>query len=223
MRTRPAELRARMPPAPLGAERVAHELQLATMLLGGQPGAAAALWDHFGPLVRGLLVRAFGPQQDVEDAMQEIFLRLFTKGRSLRDAGSLRAFVVSVTVRFIRSEFRRRRVRRLLRLELDDPNSDGAAIGPQGVVNPAAGLALAALYRALGRLPTDERLAFTLRYFEGAEIAQAAALAGVSPATFKRRLAAAKKRLWAMTGEDPLLAPYLASGELASVARSGSP
>ena len=222
MRTRPAELPARVPAPPQGAERAAHELQLAAMLQGGHPGAAAALWDHFAPLVRGLLVRALGPHQDVEDAMQEIFLRLFTKGRTLRDPASLRAFVVSVTVRFIRSEFRRRRVRRLLRLRLDDPHPEGTAIGPQGVVNPAAGLALAALYRALGRLPADERLAFTLRYFEGAEIAEGAALAGISPATFKRRLAAAKQRLWAMTGEDPVLAPYLTSGEIATVARSGS-
>ena len=222
MRTRPAELPARLPSAPQGAERAAHELGLAVLLQSGAPGAAAALWDHFAPLVRGLLVRALGPHADVEDAMQEIFLRLFTKGRSLRDPTSLRAFVVSVTVRFIRSEFRRRRVRRLLRLQLDDPDADVAAIGPQGVVNPAAGLALASLYRALGRLPADERLAFTLRFFEGAEIAQAAALAGVSPATFKRRLASAKKRLWAMTGEDPFLAPYLTSGEITAVARRGS-
>jgi RNA polymerase sigma-70 factor (ECF subfamily) len=72
-------------------------------------------------------------------------------------------------------------------------------------------LALRALYRALDALPTDERLAFTLRFFENVELPEGARLAGTSLATFKRRIAAAKLRLWSLTGEDPILAPYLAA------------
>jgi RNA polymerase sigma-70 factor (ECF subfamily) len=221
MRSRQAELPTRIRAAPRDAERDAYEQLLAGRIQSGQSGAAAALWDHFSPLVRGLLVRALGPHHDVEDAMQEIFLRLFQKARALRDASSLRSYVVAVTVHFIRSEFRRRRVRRLLRLTGRD--GDVGEVSADAAVNPAARLALRALYRALDRLPADERLAFTLRFFEGAEIAPAAALARVSAATFKRRLAAAKRRLWAMTGEDPFLAPYLATAELTSVKPGGHP
>jgi RNA polymerase sigma-70 factor (ECF subfamily) len=109
----------------------------------------------------------------------------------------------------VRSQFRRRRVRRAFaqlmgRSPVEGPGAEA--------VDPAPGLALRALYRALEQLPTEERLAFSLRFFEGAEIHEAAALLGTSPATFKRRLLAAKQRLWALTGQDAVLAPYLRGG-----------
>ena len=54
-----------------------------------------------------------------------------------------------------------------------------------------------------------DRLAFTLRYIEGLELTEAATLTNASLATFKRRLHSARQRLWILTGQDPLLAPYL--------------
>jgi RNA polymerase sigma-70 factor, ECF subfamily len=187
-------------------EQGARELRLAHTLLRGEREAAGELWDHFSPLVRALLIRSVGPVSEVEDAMQEIFLRVFHKGRSLRDPALLRSYVVAVTVHYIRSEFRKR-ARRTSRM------ARGERPGPSPVGNPAAPLAVRALYRALERLPTDERLAFVLRFFEAADIVEGASLANVSVATFKRRLLAAKKRLWTLTGEDPVLAPYLAAGD----------
>jgi RNA polymerase sigma-70 factor (ECF subfamily) len=183
----------------------ARELRLAHTLLRGEREAAGELWDHFSPLVRALLVRAVGTEPDIEDAMQEIFLRVFHKGRSLRDPALLRSYVVAVTVHYIRSEFRKR-ARRTLRLQRGNRPA-------QGMPTNSAPLAVRALYRALERLPAEERLAFVLRFFEAADIVEGAALAHVSVATFKRRLLAAKKRLWALTGEDPVLAPYLAAGD----------
>jgi RNA polymerase sigma-70 factor (ECF subfamily) len=185
----------------------ARELRLAHTLLRGEREAAGELWDHFSPLVRALLIRAVGPEPDIEDAMQEIFLRVFHKGKSLRDPALLRSYVVAVTVHYIRSEFRKR-ARHSQQLQRGQRASTGGAVG-----NPAAPLAIRALYRALERLPAEERLAFVLRFFEAADIVEGAALARVSVATFKRRLLAAKKRLWTLTGEDPVLAPYLSSGD----------
>jgi RNA polymerase sigma-70 factor (ECF subfamily) len=190
----------------------ARELRLAHTLLRGEKEAAGELWDHFAPLVRGLLIRAVGPEPDIEDAMQEIFMRVFHKGGSLRDPTLLRSYVVAVTVHYIRSEFRKR-ARRSIRLQSRVRASAGAAI-----TYASAPLAVRALYRALERLPAEERLAFVLRFFEAADIVEGAALAHVSVATFKRRLLAAKKRLWRLTGEDPVLAPYLAAGDADGVA-----
>jgi RNA polymerase sigma-70 factor, ECF subfamily len=191
-------------PTPGREDQGARELRLAHTLLRGEREAAGELWDHFSPLVRALLVRAVGAEPDIEDAMQEIFLRVFHKGRSLRDPALLRSYVVAVTVHYIRSEFRKR-ARRTLRMQKGGRQPNG--------VNPGAPLAVRALYRALERLPAEERLAFVLRFFEAADIVEGAALAHVSVATFKRRLLAAKKRLWALTGEDPVLAPYLTAGD----------
>jgi RNA polymerase sigma-70 factor (ECF subfamily) len=204
--TKPFEVQPRLRPAPGSLEQGAREREIGRGLQRGDAAAASALWDHFAPLVRGLLVRAFGPDQEVEDGMQEVFLRVFHKGKHLRAPELLRSYVVAVTIHLIRSQFRRRRVRRafselLLRSQQQAPSA---------VSDPGPVLAVRALYRALERLPSDERLAFSLRFFEGTEIYEAAALVGTSPATYKRRLARAKERLWALTGQDPVLAPYLA-------------
>ncbi|HEY0714332.1 MAG TPA: sigma-70 family RNA polymerase sigma factor [Polyangia bacterium] len=194
-------------------ERRALELRLAHALINGDGSAAGVLWDHFSPLVRGLIVRALGPGEDVQDALQDVFMRVFEKGRSLRDPNMLRSYVVAVTVHYVRSQFRYRRVRRLFR----DQNQKMAEDSGWASESPAERLALRALYRALDRLPASERLAFTLRFFEGMEIAEAAVMADLSVATFKRRLVAAKARLWQLTGEDPFLAPYLSPNTLQAV------
>ncbi len=185
--------------------RPEHELRLARALLRGERAAGAALWDHFSPLVRGLLGRAFGPEEGTEDALQEVFLRVFHKGKTLRDPACLRSFVVAVTVHFIRSELRKRRLRRAIMRPL------GRRSAPIETTAPVAGprLAVAALYRALDDLPVDERIAFTLRFFEGASLEDAAVLSGMSLATFKRRLAAAKHTLWARALADPWLSAYV--------------
>jgi RNA polymerase sigma-70 factor (ECF subfamily) len=206
----------RLRPAAPDEAQEGRELELARAMLREDPGAPAALWDHFAPLVRGLLARALGPHEEVEDAMQEVFMRVFHKGRALRVPALLRSYVVSVTLHHVRSQFRRRRVRRLFRAEARAE----ALAGEAGVVHPARQLAVSALYRALDRLPANERLAFTLRYIEGVEIAEGAAMTETSMATFKRRLAAAKDRLWRLTGEDAFLAPYLTTVDFRSVGDS---
>jgi RNA polymerase sigma-70 factor (ECF subfamily) len=202
----PLSRKVALRPAPGADEQEAREREIGVALQRGEGHAAAALWDHFAPLVRGLLARALGPDEEVEDAMQEVFLRVFHRGRRLRDPALLRSYVVAITVHLIRSQFRRRRVRRAFAQLM----RSGHAPAVVATVDPAPGLALRALYRALEQLPSSERLAFSLRFFEGAEINEAAALLSTSPATFKRRLAAAKQRLWQLTGQDAVLAPYLA-------------
>jgi RNA polymerase sigma factor (sigma-70 family) len=187
-------------------ERLAHEVALAQALLRGDRAAGAALWDHFAPLVRGLLARALGPDEGVEDALQEIFLRVFHKSKTLRDPSRLRSFVVAVSVHFIRSELRKRRLRRAIMLPLGRNTAPAAETSTAAVAAPR--LALAALYRALDELTVGERLAFTLRFFEGARLEEGAALSGMSLATFKRRLVAAKRALWERARTDPWLSSY---------------
>jgi RNA polymerase sigma factor (sigma-70 family) len=187
-------------------ERLAREVALAQALLRGDREAGTALWDHFAPLVRGLLARALGPDEGLEDALQEIFLRVFHKSKTLRDESRLRSFVVAVSVHYIRSELRKRRLRRAIMLPLGRQTTPAFDTGTAAVAAPR--LALAALYRALDELTVDERLAFTLRFFEGTRLEEGAALSGMSLATFKRRLGAAKLALWERARTDPWLSSY---------------
>src|SRR2546421_162005 len=107
-----------VPPVEARCDEVRDE-DLVRDCLRHQAGAQAALWDRYYPTVRRLVSRASGPEREVDDAIQETFIRLYRKLPGLRDPSALRAFVISITVRVIKSEQRGRWIRRWLGLSTD--------------------------------------------------------------------------------------------------------
>ena len=72
--------------------------------------------------------------------------------------------------------------------------------------------ALRETYKTLDTLPANERIAFVLRFIDGMTLPEAAAAAGVSLATLKRRLSRAEKKFLARARERPLLEQWLQEG-----------
>lgn len=182
---------------------------LARAAAAGDPEAAGVMFDRYSRLVRGLLRRSLG-QNDVDDHVQEVFLRLFAELERLRDPAALRSFLIGIAIRVAGSELRRRRVRRWLSLA---PSGDP----PELAVPPldaSAREALQRLYAILDRQDPDSRLLFTMRYVERLELAELAAAFDVSLATLKRRLARVSDRVFAGVRRDELLLPYLKAGPL---------
>ena len=70
-------------------------------------------------------------------------------------------------------------------------------------VDPEARVLLAQVYALLQTLPTDERIAWTLRYVERHRLESVAELAGCSLATAKRRIARAQAFL-----EEHFVSPF---------------
>jgi RNA polymerase sigma-70 factor, ECF subfamily len=167
--------------------------------------ASAAIWERFAPMVQRILYRGVGPGHDVDDLVQEAFLRLFRKLPSLRDPAALKSFVVAVTTRVLQTELRTRWLKRWLGL-----SDDGLV--PESAV-PGADLdareALSRFYRLLDGLSAKQRAAFTLRYIEGLELTEVAAGVGVSLATIKRWLPRVSKKVYRQAERDPLLKAYL--------------
>ena len=60
-------------------------------------------------------------------------------------------------------------------------------------------------YALLDLLPADQRIAFTLRFFEGMELTEIAGACGVSLATVKRKLARAEHRFLLLASKQPAL------------------
>ena len=170
-----------------------------------ESGAAGRMWDRYASLVRRILRRMLGPV-DVEDAVQDAFLRLFRDLASLRDPCALRSFLIGITLHVAKSELRRRRARRWLLL------SDGDVAGP---AEPATDewheprAAVLRLYRMLERISDERRTVFVLRFVEGLELAELSAVLDCSLATTKRRVADVARRVCLLAAADPLLAPYL--------------
>jgi RNA polymerase sigma-70 factor, ECF subfamily len=179
---------------------------LARLVAAQDPRAAAALWDRYATLVRGILRRTLGPSADVEDLVQDAFIGLFRTLPGLRDPEALRSFVVGTALRVARTELRRRRVRRWLALTPTGMLPDRAQ---PGASDPEARRAVKRLYQVLDKVDDRGRMAFVLRHLEGYELTEVAEALGCSLATTKRLLSKAQERVNAMVRRDPLLAPYV--------------
>ncbi len=179
---------------------------LVAAVRASEPGAAGRMWDRYASLVRGILRRILGPV-DVEDAVQDAFLRFFRDVGSLRDPTALRSFLIGITLHVAKSELRRRRARRWLLLSDDGVVAEPEALAADGWHEPRA--AVVRLYEILDRLSDTLRTAFVLRYVEGLELAELSAVLHCSLATTKRRVADAARRVCVLATSDPLLAPYL--------------
>ena len=183
------------------------DAELVAAVVGRAPGAATRLCDRYAPLVRRILRRVMGPGVEVEDALQDAFLRLFRDLDTLRDPAALRSFLIGISLHVAKSELRRRRARRWLLLSDDGlvPESESAA----ETQDPEARAAMERLYKVLDRVGHERRVVFVLRYVEALELAELSAVLGCSLATTKRRVAEAARRVCQLAASDPLLAPYL--------------
>lgn len=182
---------------PLAATDATMDLELVEALRRKEPTAAAALWDRFSLQVRRVIRRSVGAD-DVEDLVQEVFLRLFNRLHTLREPAALTGFVLRVTTSVVISELRRKKVRRFLRLtregELPEPATPAH--------DEDAREALRHLYRVLDGCGHEERMVFVLTEVEGMELAEVAAALNVSVATVKRRLSKLRARLLKAAGGD---------------------
>jgi len=187
------------------------DASLARVLIEGDPRASRLAWQRFAPMVHGMLKRAFGPEHDVDDLVQDVFLTLFKRVHTLREPQAIRAFVISITAHSIQYELRRRTALRWLRLG-DLPDAPAAASDLD------AREAVARLYRILDRQGTQDRTVFCLRYLEGLELVDVSQALGVSLATTKRRAARAWRRVVASASRDDALVAYVGNLEPREIA-----
>ena len=170
------------------------------------PAGAARLFDRYYPYVRRILSRVLGPDPEVADVVQEVFLAAINSIDRLRDPEALKTWIGQIAVNRARKRLRQRMRHRLFDLfPSDEPPS---RIDPQ-VADPEVDEAVRATYRVLDALPTEDRLVFALRFIDGCEIAEIAALYDSSVSTIKRRVARAASRFAMRARREPSLEEYL--------------
>jgi RNA polymerase sigma-70 factor (ECF subfamily) len=177
---------------------------LAIAACAGDPRAPSIISKRYAARVRSKLHHWIG-SQDIDDHVQDVFLRFFEQLPRMRDPNALRGFLVGITLRIACTELRRRR-RSRMRLtptgELPEPRTSCDDRGP----------AREALWRfesILQRLAPSSRRVFVLRYIEKLELTQVAEEMHISVATAKRHLARAAATVSAMAKREPALAEYL--------------
>ena len=186
----------------------ASDADVARGLAAGEAWAIAAAWHRFAPMVLLTAERSLGSRAEAEDVVQDVFYRVFRKANTLRDPDRLRSFIYSFTVRVLKSELRRRRVRGWFPFLAAEP--------PVDMLSPASDFEsrdlLTKLHALLDRLTPRDRLVFVLRRMESMTVEEIASTMDISLSTVKRSMAHASSRLSRWVEADPGLAG-LARGE----------
>lgn len=141
--------------------------------------------------VAGLAGRILGRNDEVPDAVQDVFLIAHRRLRGVRDPQAVRAWLGRITVREASRRVRWRRLRSFVMsvaavdVDLVADDGQGAAVRPL----------VALLYATLDRLPVQARAAWVLRHLLDEPLDSVAELCGCSLATAKRRIAIAETLL----------------------------
>lgn len=178
---------------------------LVAALIQGSERAANEIWFRHAPAVRRTLARALGPDQEIEDLLQDVFMGLVKSASKLEDANNLRAYLVSIAFRTAAMEIRRRKVRRWVMLTSSGEVPEAPALQRE----PDEARAIKALYKILDTLSARDRLVFIARYVEGMQIDETAVSLKLSKATVWRTGKSTLETVLAKAQKDPALAAYV--------------
>jgi len=155
-----------------------------------------------------LAKRTLGSQSEAEDIGQVVFYRVFRKAKCLQEPDSLRSFVYAITIRALKSELHRKKLRSWLLFEQPQ-----ALVGRGWrTIDMESRDLVRKFHSLLERLPTRERLVFVLRRMESMTVEEIAAAMTTSESTVKRSMTRASNRLSRWIEADPELATVFDTG-----------
>lgn len=169
--------------------------------------SAHAIFNRHQRDVNRLVRHLLGPDGDHDDIVQDIFVRIISKSTTLRDPSRERAWVTTVAISVVRNHLRRRKVRRIVELHPEPPET-AETVEPRLLARDLARRG----YRLLDQLDRSDRIALVLRRVQDRSIDEIASLSGCSRATVKRRVRRAEEQLAELLASDPELYEHLEHG-----------
>jgi RNA polymerase sigma-70 factor, ECF subfamily len=179
---------------PGGAGSEVRDDELVAQAIRQDPAAREALVRRYGPVLFGTVARLLGRRDDAEDVVQATFEIALRNLTDLRDPQAFLSWMLRIAVRESHRQLTMRRLRRSLGLDREDGDARLDALASIEA-SPEMRADLYLLARVLAELPTNQRIAWTLRYVEGLSLSEVAVATGCSLATAKRRLKAAHERV----------------------------
>lgn len=184
---------------------------LVAAMRAGHPGAKAEFFSRYAPQVERIITHVIGFDLELSDILQETFTRAVESMPRLDSPVSLKPWLFRIATMSARKALRSRARRKWLRF-FSDAEDESHHEPIAGVIDPDDARAVSSVYRILNDLPTDERIAFALRFIEGMELTEVATATAVSLATIKRRLKRAETRFIAAARQEPTLSEWLERG-----------
>ena len=166
----------------------------------GDETACAELVTTHQRIVFNLALHLLGDRDEALDLSQEVFLRVFRPLPSFRGQSALRTWIYRIVINQASNRQRAwRRRHRSDQVSLDDHLQHCGEIESTSEVLPDHQLAqketAARLWRALDRLPFDQRTAIVLREIDGLHYDEIAFSLGIAIGTVKSRLTRARQAL----------------------------
>jgi RNA polymerase sigma-70 factor (ECF subfamily) len=137
---------------------------------------------QYQDMVYRVALHYFGVAADAEDAVQEVFLRLYTRSSGFIEEEHLRLWLLRVTINVCKDALKSPWHRRRVSLE---------AVPEPVFEQPEQ----AALYREVMALPERYRTVLDLFYYEELSVKEVASLLGVNASTVTTRLSRGRAKL----------------------------
>jgi RNA polymerase sigma-70 factor, ECF subfamily len=171
---------------------------LVILAQGGSRDAFARLTARWTPKLIAFAARSTGTTEAAKDAVQDTWESAWRNLRRLDDPARFRAWIYAIAARkcadALRTKYRGQRIAESAQAETKRDEHDVDAETDAGVrIDLAA---------ALKALPPEQRIAVSLYFGEGMDVAEIARITGAPPGTVKSRLFAARKALRQLLGEQ---------------------
>jgi len=170
-------------------EKMNAEQEWVNRLQGGDREALRPLMDAYGDDVIRTAVLLLGDRHGAEDISQEVFWAVFRRIHQKSEKGSLRAWIMKITVNLCRAQTRKASWKRLFFREQPWRN-EISSIGTTEEVPLRV-----ALRECIQKLSYAEREVIVLHYFQDWAITDICAMLGQPEGTVKSRLSRARCKL----------------------------
>jgi RNA polymerase sigma-70 factor (ECF subfamily) len=162
----------------------AADNSLVSAIRSGDENAMATLYDRYSPIVYSVALRVLGDTGAAEDVLQEVFMQLWRNpGGFDSSRGNLAAWLAVIS---------RNRAIDAIRKRRPDTDIDDVIVSvePDLAGDAERARAMEKVRGALGAMPSAQRSALEMAYFEGLTHTEIAAKTGEPLGTIKTRIRA---------------------------------
>jgi RNA polymerase sigma-70 factor (ECF subfamily) len=185
----------------------------------GDEHARNELFKRHRQEVARIVVRAMGPDADVEDVVQDAFIQIFRSIDGFRGDSKFSTWLYRLVTNVTRMHLRKRRVRPLIA----DGVAPETAVRSDATGTPEQAVErswrIRRLYAHLDRLSDKKRTVLVLHDFDGIAPVEIAEIVQAPVLTVRTRLFYARRELYAALAGDPDLAAL--ASELEALANKG--
>ena len=188
-----------------GSQKVDEDLEFVERAQAGDRGAFRSLVDKYQQAVATTVVSMLGPSADVDDVVQDTFIKCYQSLDRFRGDSSFLTYLKKIAINKSLDVLRRRKRFRGRFLSRDDAKKKLAEPQYDAGVDQEAAEHAQLVHAAIDKLSPGHKAVIVLRMIEGYSTEETAEMLKIPYGTVLSRLSRAQKKL------KDILSPYLSS------------